>query len=134
MSLTGRWFRRSLDIPQGTSQNERFAERLNSVWFKYSNSCARLGKFLTDLHNRVTKLEAAQPKLPMESVRSSSAGRTATGTACLLQPPTYSAAFSVSPTLAVENSAVVSIRQVATGKITRLIIFEDGFKITVEKF
>jgi hypothetical protein len=60
------WFTKSNDIPSGTTQNEIFAERLNSVWFKYSGKAgafgtgvasARLGKFLTDLHERVRKLE-----------------------------------------------------------------------------
>lgn len=72
--LTNKWFSKSSDITTGVTQNERFADRLNSVWIKFPRNSrlrpgkvisgfARLGKFLMDLNERVNKLEeAAKPK------------------------------------------------------------------------
>jgi len=99
--LTNRWFLKSSQAATSTDQNSRFAERLNAVWFKYTKesrlrpgrifaASARLGKFLTDLHERVLKLEAAQPLYlssfaiqGASSGRISSANRTATGISAL---------------------------------------------------
>lgn len=96
--LNNKWFIKSSEVPTGSTQNDRFAERLNSVWLNYDRESrlhpgrmikgfVRLGKFLTDLNQRVLKLEqAAKPALPMEFTslgRASSANRTATGVAAM---------------------------------------------------
>lgn len=59
-----KWFRSSSSQPTGTTQNERFAERLDDVWFKKSSGGSiRLGYLLRKLIDRVAKLEeAAKPK------------------------------------------------------------------------
>src|SRR5580692_5062197 len=84
-----KWFMKSSFEPKSKKLNERFAERLDNVWFKVQiGGFIRLGKFLTDLNERVTKLEKAALRWPTDSYtiqgatgrRTSSMNRTATGT------------------------------------------------------
>jgi hypothetical protein len=89
MSLSDRWFKTSNDAVTGLTQNERFAERLNSIWFKCNkpsilrpgimvSAYDRLGKFLTDLLNKVNELITRVEKLEGKSAIQTSSSHTAT--------------------------------------------------------
>ena len=123
--LNNKWFKQSSQPVTGISQNERFAERLNNVWFKKPVGIIRLGFFLTKLAERVTALEQASktthPVLPMKY--SSSAYRTATGVAAMLQ---------VSP----DRDETVLIRAVRRFKENNSIasfVYLDGMQIEIRR-
>jgi hypothetical protein len=80
--IGSRWFQKSTNTPTGVSPNERFTERLDTVWFKKpGGGLIRLGMLLTRILSRLDSLEqAAKPTQP------SSMNRTATGVVAQQQP------------------------------------------------
>lgn len=126
-----KWFSRSIDTPVGTNQNERFAERLDSVWFKKpGGGMVRLGHLLTKLIARVDALESSNKTAPVLPMKYSSAGRTATGLGAMnanWRLPQYRP-----PTSTVVRTTNL-IGAVLEGKVLSATIRQDGLKITVEK-
>ena len=121
-----KWFKQSSQPVTGISQNERFAERLDNVWFKKPGmGIIRLGFFLTKLAERVTALEQASktthPVLPRRHV--SSMGRTATGVAAMLQ-------------VSLDRDEAVLIRAVRRFKENNSIasfVYLDGMQIEIRR-
>ncbi len=138
MLTNGKWFSLSKRTLVGSDPNTRFAERLDNVWFKFTTTrgkvggtvtdVARLGKFLTDVLNKVNALierveklekrEEPQPEpetlldFPHPTTYRSSMGRTATGSGLLAAKET------------VAGQTVLSlIEKVKSGK--KFLLIED---------
>ena len=85
MSL--QWFSKAIEVPTSSDTNTRFAERLNSVWFKRPGGVIRLGLLLTKILSRLDSLEkSAETRTALSASAAnadryehSSMNRTATG-------------------------------------------------------
>lgn len=147
-----KWFSPTIAAPIGTTQNERFAERLDGVWFKKpGGGIIRLGHLLLTLIRRITALEeAAKPKPVVHSMQGidahnidwplqasssarkspfdgagSAASRTATGAMTLLSQP-----WQYDTTM---DRTIRVISFVMSGKANMATLRHNGYKITVEK-
>lgn len=133
MLLSNKWFTKSTDEVTSVSAPGRFADRLNSVWFKYNKSrnlggfivgSVRLGQFLTELHERVLKLEEYKDQLQRPLVPSS-VGRTALGTYTTGEPQT---AISSD-----EGFLLQVVRRFKTNNSSMSFVYQNGLKITIER-
>lgn len=145
-----KWFSRSLDKPTSTDVASRFAERINSVWFQYLKpsrfdaskmitASARLGHFLTTLHERVLKLEKAadtmwpKPVFNSGTESQSSVGRTATGAAAMDAPVLRIPSMR---TIVPQTATAVAAQMVTDFQNNNSItstVWVDGLKITIER-
>ena len=132
------YFKAPHDSPTGmgsTLQSERLAERLNGMWFKTVaakfGTATRLGKFLTDLNERVLKLEqAAKPTQP------SSMNRTATGVADMnanWRLPKYDPPVEVAVINRDERVLLRSVRKFRENNSIVSFVYLDGLQIEIKR-
>jgi hypothetical protein len=113
-----------------------FAERLNRVWFKYDkpSRLVRLGKFLTDLLNKVNELITRVDKLEGKSaIQTSSMNRTATGVAAMNSNWDVPRMRTLVPQTATALAAQM-VTDFQNGNSTRAVLIHSGIKITVERW
>lgn len=126
-----KWFMKSSFEPKSKKLNDRFAERLDNVWFKVQiGGFVRLGKFLTNLNERVTKLEKAALRWPTDSYTIQGAtGRRTSSTVYRTNIETANYSVSSDPNVLVR--AVERFKR--NDKATVSFVYHDGLRITIER-
>ena len=129
--LNNRWFEQSIQPVTGSSSNERFAERLNNVWFKKPVGLIRLGLFLTKLAERVTALEqASKTTHPVPPMRHG--GRTATGVAAMNQ--NWRLPYGISLVANAEEATVLrAVRLFKENNSNVWFVNLDGYQIKIKR-